>query len=135
MQPSKKRVFSDYEYKEDGAIIQEDLSDCDLIVGIKEVPVDKFIPDKTYLFFSHTIKVLKYCSLGPTAQHACFGQNTREQNSIDWLRKDNWLEQQQTDSLREVRRGGRCHRLSQRLRLVRHADGFQYPFPQRQLFL
>jgi saccharopine dehydrogenase (NAD+, L-lysine-forming) len=37
-------------------VLQEDLSDCDLIIGVKEVPVDMLIPGKTYMFFSHTIK-------------------------------------------------------------------------------
>ena len=39
---------------------QEDLSNCDVLLGIKEVPVRNFIPDKTYLFFSHTKKKQPY---------------------------------------------------------------------------
>jgi alpha-aminoadipic semialdehyde synthase len=57
IQPSKKRIFSDYEYQEQGAVVSEDLSNCDIIIGIKEVPVNKFIPNTTFMFFSHTIKV------------------------------------------------------------------------------
>ena len=39
-----------------GAEVKDDLNDCDILLGIKEVPVDQFIPGKTYLFFSHTKK-------------------------------------------------------------------------------
>ena len=53
VQPSSKRVFSDCEYQEAGAIIDEDITDCSLIMGIKEIPPHKLIADKTYLYFSH----------------------------------------------------------------------------------
>lgn len=43
-----------------GAVVQDDLSLADIIVGVKEVPIDKLIADKTYLFFSHTHKGQKY---------------------------------------------------------------------------
>jgi alpha-aminoadipic semialdehyde synthase len=43
-----------------GAIIQEDLSSCDVIFGVKEVPIAELIPGKTYFFFSHTIKAQDY---------------------------------------------------------------------------
>ena len=56
VQPSPIRRFRDEEYVTAGIKLQEDLSDCDLIIGVKEVPVDLLIPGKTYLFFSHTIK-------------------------------------------------------------------------------
>jgi saccharopine dehydrogenase (NAD+, L-lysine forming) len=59
-QPSASRSFSDEEYSEVGAQIKEDLSDCDILMGVKEVPVDALIPNKTYLFFSHTIKKQPY---------------------------------------------------------------------------
>ncbi len=39
-----------------GAIIQEDVSSAPVIVGVKQVPVDALLPNKTYVFFSHTIK-------------------------------------------------------------------------------
>jgi hypothetical protein len=58
VQPSKKRIFSDPEYEEAGAILDEDLSKCSLILGIKEVPIEKLIPGKTFVYFSHTIKVI-----------------------------------------------------------------------------
>lgn len=56
VQPSEWRCFTDAEFREKGITIQEDLSSCDLLMGIKEVPVDKLIEGKRYLFFSHTIK-------------------------------------------------------------------------------
>jgi len=55
-QESPVRCFKDDEYRELGIAVQEDLSDCDILMGIKEVPIDALIPHKTYLFFSHTIK-------------------------------------------------------------------------------
>eukprot|EP01098_Paradermamoeba_levis_P010978 TRINITY_DN464_c0_g1_i1.p1 TRINITY_DN464_c0_g1~~TRINITY_DN464_c0_g1_i1.p1 ORF type:complete len:793 (-),score=261.03 TRINITY_DN464_c0_g1_i1:672-2990(-) len=56
IQPSPLRVFSDEEYKRVGAIVQEDLSPASTILGVKEVPKEKLLPDRTYMFFSHTIK-------------------------------------------------------------------------------
>lgn len=56
VQPSPIRVFTDDEYRSAGLELAEDLTDCDLIIGVKEVPKDLLIPHKTYLFFSHTIK-------------------------------------------------------------------------------
>src|ERR1041385_7554400 len=56
VQPSEKRCFSDKEYEQSGVMLQEDLGECDLLLGIKEVPVDMLLPDKTYMFFSHTKK-------------------------------------------------------------------------------
>jgi len=60
VQSSKQRIFDDDEYKAAGATISNDLSPCNIILGVKEVPADEFIPNKTYLFFSHTIKGQKY---------------------------------------------------------------------------
>jgi saccharopine dehydrogenase (NAD+, L-lysine forming) len=56
-QPSAGRCFSDWEYQSAGVEIREDISDCDILLGIKEVPVQQLIPGKTYLFFSHTKKM------------------------------------------------------------------------------
>ncbi|MCX7728548.1 MAG: NAD(P)-dependent oxidoreductase [Bacteroidia bacterium] len=56
VQPSKIRCYTDEEYISFGIPLQEDLSDCDVLMGVKEVPVDKLIPNKIYFFFSHTIK-------------------------------------------------------------------------------
>ncbi|MDZ4665396.1 MAG: NAD(P)-dependent oxidoreductase [Bacteroidota bacterium] len=56
VQPSKIRCYSDDEYTAFGVTLQEDLSDCDVLMGVKEVPPEKLIPNKKYFFFSHTIK-------------------------------------------------------------------------------
>lgn len=56
IQPSKIRCFSDDEYKFFGLTLQEDLSGCDILMGIKEIPVNALIANKKYVFFSHTIK-------------------------------------------------------------------------------
>jgi saccharopine dehydrogenase (NAD+, L-lysine forming) len=56
VQPSEWRCFSDDEYRAAGVTLQEDLSDCDVLMGIKEVPVEQLIAGKKYFFFSHTIK-------------------------------------------------------------------------------
>ena len=60
VQPSASRSFSNAEYKQAGVVLQDDLSNCDILMGIKEVPVDMLIPGKTYLFFSHTKKKQPY---------------------------------------------------------------------------
>lgn len=56
VEPSPDRCFLDREYEKAGAVLSNDLSDCQVIFGIKEVPVEKLLPGKTYLFFSHTRK-------------------------------------------------------------------------------
>lgn len=56
VQSAVHRCFSDKEYKMAGVEVTESVSDCDLLLGIKEVPVEMLIPGKTYLFFSHTRK-------------------------------------------------------------------------------
>ncbi|CAN5410883.1 NAD(P)-dependent oxidoreductase [soil metagenome] len=56
VQPSDWRSFSNEEYKAAGVKLQEDISDCDVLIGIKEVPLAELISGKKYLFFSHTIK-------------------------------------------------------------------------------
>lgn len=60
VQPSPIRCFPDAEYTAVGLSLQEDLSDCDLLLGIKEVPIANLIAHKTYMFFSHTIKEQAY---------------------------------------------------------------------------
>ncbi|HTQ64176.1 MAG TPA: NAD(P)-dependent oxidoreductase [Puia sp.] len=60
VQPSPHRCFTDKEYKMAGVELREDLSDCDFMLGIKEVPVPDLIPGKVYLFFSHTKKKQVY---------------------------------------------------------------------------
>ncbi|MDH5684884.1 MAG: bifunctional lysine ketoglutarate reductase /saccharopine dehydrogenase family protein [candidate division WOR-3 bacterium] len=56
VQSSKIRTYPDQEYASAGANIAEDLKDCDLVFGIKEMPKDLFQPKKTYIFFAHVIK-------------------------------------------------------------------------------
>ncbi|MCS6821917.1 MAG: NAD(P)-dependent oxidoreductase [Microscillaceae bacterium] len=56
VQPYSHRCISDEEYAQVGAYLTEDLSDCDILLGIKEVKPELLLPNKTYLFFSHTIK-------------------------------------------------------------------------------
>lgn len=54
------RCYSDEEYARAGVEITNDLSDCNLLLGIKEVPVSQLIPNKRYMFFSHTKKMQPY---------------------------------------------------------------------------
>jgi saccharopine dehydrogenase (NAD+, L-lysine forming) len=56
-QHSPNRCFSDKEFERAGVEVREDMTDCDILLGIKEVPLDMLIPGKTYLFFSHTKKL------------------------------------------------------------------------------
>ncbi|MBK6835130.1 MAG: alanine dehydrogenase [Bacteroidetes bacterium] len=56
VQPSKIRCYSDDEYVAFGITLQEDLTDCDVLMGVKEVPKENLIAGKKYFFFSHTIK-------------------------------------------------------------------------------
>ena len=56
VQSSDHRCFSDKEFERAGVNVVDDLADCDILFGIKEVPVEQLIPKKTYLFFSHTKK-------------------------------------------------------------------------------
>ena len=60
VQPSSVRAIDDTEYTEWGIPLQEDLSDCDVLFGVKEVPIQLLIPSKTYFFFSHTYKKQPY---------------------------------------------------------------------------
>ncbi|WP_291127404.1 NAD(P)-dependent oxidoreductase [Flavobacterium sp. UBA7682] len=56
VESSDIRVFNDEEYKKNGIEVSDDISDCDVFFGVKEIPVDYLIPNKKYFFFSHTIK-------------------------------------------------------------------------------
>src|SRR5690606_37157684 len=60
IQPAANRCFKDDEYKAAGIELQDDLNDCDVLLGIKEVPINELIPEKTYFFFSHTRKKQAY---------------------------------------------------------------------------
>ena len=60
VQHSDLRCYKDEEYQALEIPIAEDVSGCDILMGIKEVPISQLIPEKTYLFFSHTIKKQPY---------------------------------------------------------------------------
>jgi alanine dehydrogenase len=60
VEPSAIRIFSDEQYRQKDIVVSEDLSDCDILLGVKEVPVEALIPKKSYFFFSHTIKKQEY---------------------------------------------------------------------------
>src|SRR5438552_7284635 len=51
-QSSPDRCFPDREYLAAGVQVTDQLNDCDILLGIKEVPPEQLIPEKTYLFFS-----------------------------------------------------------------------------------
>ncbi len=56
VQSSPNRCYTDKEYRDAGIEVIDDISGCDILLGIKEVPAANLIADKTYLFFSHTKK-------------------------------------------------------------------------------
>uniref|UniRef100_A0A8C1QHA5 Alpha-aminoadipic semialdehyde synthase, mitochondrial n=1 Tax=Cyprinus carpio TaxID=7962 RepID=A0A8C1QHA5_CYPCA len=56
VQPSNRRAIHERYYEKAGAVIQEDISEASLIIGVKRPPEEKVYPHKTYAFFSHTIK-------------------------------------------------------------------------------
>jgi alanine dehydrogenase len=60
VQPSDNRCYLNKEYARSGVELKEDLSEANLLLGIKEVPVDMLLPGKTYMFFSHTKKKQAY---------------------------------------------------------------------------
>lgn len=59
-QSSEIRCFEDSEYLQNGVQVEESVADCDILMGVKEVPLDQLIANKTYFFFSHTIKEQPY---------------------------------------------------------------------------
>lgn len=60
VETSDIRIFSDAHYVKKGFEITEDVTDCDVLFGVKEVPINALIPNKSYFFFSHTIKKQPY---------------------------------------------------------------------------
>ncbi len=60
VQSSDIRAFKDEEYRQLGISVVEDVSDCNVLMGVKEVKIDKLISGKTYMFFSHTAKKQPY---------------------------------------------------------------------------
>ncbi len=60
VEPSPMRIFVDTEYKDLGIEVSSKMKDCDVLFGVKEVPIKSLISDKKYFFFSHTIKKQPY---------------------------------------------------------------------------
>lgn len=60
VESSDIRVFPDEAYKAKGFKVTDDVSDCDVMIGVKEVPIEHLVPNKKYFYFSHTIKKQPY---------------------------------------------------------------------------
>ncbi|WP_298525106.1 NAD(P)-dependent oxidoreductase [uncultured Christiangramia sp.] len=60
VESSDIRIFSDQQYREAGFEVSDNVTDCDVLIGVKEVPIPDLVPDKKYFFFSHTIKKQPY---------------------------------------------------------------------------
>jgi saccharopine dehydrogenase (NAD+, L-lysine-forming) len=60
VQASEIRAFPDAAYQDAGAEIRQDVSDCPVMFGVKEIPIDTFRPNGTYVFFAHVIKGQRY---------------------------------------------------------------------------
>lgn len=60
VEPSPIRTFTNDEYKKAGIPVADKMEECDVLLGVKEVPINKLIPNKKYFFFSHTIKEQPY---------------------------------------------------------------------------
>ncbi len=60
VESSDIRAFKDSEYENAGFLVSDDLSDCDVLLGVKEIPINDLITNKKYFFFSHTIKKQPY---------------------------------------------------------------------------
>lgn len=60
VESSDIRVFSDNSYQSKGIEVTDNVTDCDVMIGVKEVPIESLIPNKKYFFFSHTIKKQPY---------------------------------------------------------------------------
>ena len=74
VEPSPTRCYGDEEYSEAGIELSNDMSACDVLLGVKEVPVDNLVPGKTYFFFSHTKKKQPY---NQKLMHALIEKNIR----------------------------------------------------------
>lgn len=60
VEKSEIRKFKDSEYERLGIAVVDNVEHCDVLLGVKEVPIDQLIPNKKYLFFSHTFKKQPY---------------------------------------------------------------------------
>lgn len=56
VESSPNRCYTDNEYRQQGIELTDQMEDCDILLGVKEVPVQNLLPGKTYFMFSHTIK-------------------------------------------------------------------------------
>lgn len=60
VESSDIRIFTDEQYSNLGIEVSNNMTDCDVLFGVKEVPIDALISNKKYFFFSHTIKKQPY---------------------------------------------------------------------------
>jgi len=60
VEPSPIRTYTDADYKDAGIRVAPKMKECDVLLGVKEVPIESLIPNKKYFFFSHTIKKQPY---------------------------------------------------------------------------
>ncbi len=60
VEPSEIRAIHDDEYRKAGLEVDSNMAQCDVLIGVKEVPIAELIPNKTYFFFSHTFKKQSY---------------------------------------------------------------------------
>ena len=60
VQSQHNRAYSDEEYREAGIAVQNEIDHCPIVMGVKEIPAEKILSRKTYIFFSHTIKGQAY---------------------------------------------------------------------------
>lgn len=60
IQSSNDRCYTNQEYIDKGLNVVDDVSNCDILIGVKEVAKSKLIPNKKYMFFSHTAKKQPY---------------------------------------------------------------------------
>ena len=60
IQPSDNRCYTDEEYSYLDIPLKEDLRDCDILLGVKEIDKRTLIPGKAYMFFAHVTKKQPY---------------------------------------------------------------------------
>jgi len=82
VQPSTRRAFYDKEYAEAGAVLQDDVSPASLVLGVKEVPIPDLLPERSYLFFSHTTKAQEYVDCGAVVDDPAICQGPCVQSHI-----------------------------------------------------
>ena len=100
VQPSIHRCFSNQEYEEKGAIINDDINMCDLILGVKEVDSDLLIPKKSYIFFSHTSKI--------QSDNSAAAQGTPGMDKKELIKDDTHIK----DIYYEITSSGKIYRIS-----------------------